>query len=139
VGSSCFGEKPLRERVQRVSTGVALKNAEQSGVGEPDLKIRLAEKTALTIGFGGGVVQCCEGALGRNPPVEKLWRKGHSKGRVGNSFVQLAPSRLCVQRIDFHSSNNACANCLASKGCKSSGCSPGPMNLMGRFFCQIVQ
>lgn len=31
-----------------------------------------------------------------------------------------------------YSANNAAANCFASNGCKSSGCSPTPMNLMGR-------
>src|SRR5262249_2918901 len=31
-----------------------------------------------------------------------------------------------------YSSNNARANCLASKGCRSSACSPRPMNLTGR-------
>jgi len=34
--------------------------------------------------------------------------------------------------FNFHSSNNACANYFASNGCRSSVCSPRPMNLIGR-------
>ena len=36
---------------------------------------------------------------------------------------------LCIENVEAYSSNNDCANCFASKGCKSSGCSPRPMNL----------
>ena len=49
AGSSCSGEKFSRERAQRVSTGEKLTTAKRYGIGEPDLKIRLAEEPAPTI------------------------------------------------------------------------------------------
>ena len=57
-----------------------------------------------------------------------------SSGAVAVAVADGAADALAERklRLVLHSSNNAWANCLASKGCRSSGCSPRPMNLIGQ-------
>src|SRR5215213_7980265 len=48
--------------------------------------------------------------------------RGHSNSR---------PKGTAIAVYSF-AENSASANCFASKGCRSSGCSPRPTNLIGR-------
>ena len=91
-----------------------------TGEGNPQsasegMKTSEQEKTEITSRFGIGTVQNPQSAI---------------RNRVAARQSLALPCPALPSMI--HSSKRAWANCLGSKGCRSSGFSPKPMYLTGR-------
>ena len=87
---------------------------------------------------GGGSATRWEGHYGRSLGRAKGShnRRAHSQpgftGPESPAAMNIYADTCALTTSPPHSSKSACANWRASKGCRSSGCSPTPMNLMGR-------
>jgi len=92
------------------------------------LILRIAERFNLRVGFSCAVMPA--------PPDDSAaFHQDGSHHRVGRSRP-IAPAGQAQRQahafaFQAHSPNNAPANCFASNGCKSSGCSPSPTYLIG--------